>query len=104
MNSIVWIGGGAGIIAGLLAYMWLQKRPREPESPPTEAPRPAPAVEAPSDPTQIAPSPMAREPGHASAQQQLYVLALNDREAGDPHFKPDPAAMQLLMTAGQEFA
>jgi HD-like signal output (HDOD) protein len=31
-------------------------------------------------------------------------LALNDKEAGDPHFSPDPVAMQMLMSAGQEFA
>jgi HD-like signal output (HDOD) protein len=34
----------------------------------------------------------------------LHALALNDKEAGNPHFASDPAAMQLLMTAGQEFA
>ena len=101
MNSIAWIGGGAGLVA-VVAYLWLQSRPRAANSSPADRPRVAMPVEA--EPTQIAPSLVAREPGHASPQQLLHVLALNDKEAGDPHFAPDPAAMQLLMSAGQEFA
>jgi HD-like signal output (HDOD) protein len=110
MNSIAWIGGGAGLIAGVIAYVWLQRSSRASENREVETPRPAetpqpsaPTEGAVADPTQIAPPLVLREPGHASPQQLLHALALNDKEAGDPHFSPDQAAMQLLMSAGQEF-
>jgi HD-like signal output (HDOD) protein len=109
MNHIGWIaGGGAALIAGVIAYLWLQRSARAPDRSEAGARRPVEkpqsSAAAAADPTQIAPPLVARAPGHASPQQLLHALALNDKEAGDPHFASDPVAMQMLMSAGQEFA
>lgn len=110
MNNIGWIAGGAALIAAVIVFLWLQRSARGSQADAADAAgatrnsAPAAVTTAAADPTQIAPSLVARDTNHASPQQLLHALALNDKQAGDPHFSPDPAAMQLLMSAGQEFA
>ena len=114
MNSIIWIAIGAAVILAIVAYLWSSGRGRHrpadsshPAPPAAAAPPVAkPSAKAPAPaPVQAAPaSAAAREPARVPPQQLLHALALNDKEAGDPQFTPDPAAMQLLMDAGQEFA
>jgi HD-like signal output (HDOD) protein len=114
MNNIGWIAGGVALIAAVIVYFWLQGRSRESRAPVTDAtsqggnaPPGAASAGTPAagaDATQIAPAPVTRDASHATPQQLLHALALNDKQAGDPHFSPDPAAMQMLMSAGQEFA
>jgi HD-like signal output (HDOD) protein len=104
MKSIALMGSGAALIAGVMAYIWLQRSARGSESRPAEKPRPTQTPLAPAPKAEEAPPPIARTAGQASPRQLLHVLALNDPQAGDPQFAPDPASMQLLMNAGQEFA
>jgi HD-like signal output (HDOD) protein len=109
VNSIIWIAAGTAVVVAIIAYAWTRWRVRGPDRPAEKlhsAQQPALAIPAasPKPTAQTSPASGGREPGHTSPEKLLHALALNDRDAGDPQFKPDPAAMQLLMSAGQEFA
>jgi len=113
LNSIIWIAIGTGVIVAIVLALWSSGRTRGSARPaekppsvqatPAASPAVAAATSAQSPPKPAAPITSGREPGHVSPEKMLHALALNDRDAGDPQFKPDPAAMQLLMNAGQEF-
>lgn len=90
----------------IAVILWRRRNRAGPDSPADARPASVPALEAASpEATIMAPSPAAAA-AHAagpSPLERVDALALGmDTSAAAP--RPDPAAMQMLMNAGQEFA
>lgn len=110
MNIILWIAIGVALVAVVAVLAWRARRPREREIFTLINREGHTVVEAPSIPAGA--SAAAAPPAGATATaagappplQRVDALALGiDTSAGAP-YSPGPAAMQLLMNAGQEFA
>jgi len=97
MNIILWVALGVALVA---AVVFLLRR--------TPAARDADPIGAPAEPAVAAPPAAAAAPvrfmAPASPHLRVNALALEDPRVADAQYSPDPAAMQLLMGAGQEFA
>jgi hypothetical protein len=108
VNSIIWIAAGTAVVVAIIAFTWTSRRNHRQARPAAkthsaEAAAVASSASPPGAAAHVASASGTRDPVHPSPEKLLHALALNDRDAGDPQFKPDPTAMQLLMSAGQDF-
>jgi len=103
MKIILLIAIGVALVAVIALLMRRTRAAGEavtPASTPESLAAAGPAAAQPADSASI---PLRFVPG-PSAQQRVNALALDDQRATGAQYSPDPVAMQLLMSAGQEFA
>jgi len=96
MNIILWIAIGLALVAAVAFLMRRTRASRDVDVVAQPDPETAPQPAAAPAPTRVAAGP--------SPQQRVNALALDDPRVADAQYSPEPAAMQLLMNAGQEFA
>jgi len=106
MNIILWIAIGVALVAVAAVIAWRVSRPREREIFTLINRDGQTVVEAPSMPQAGTPLAAATGPagGGLPPLQRVDALALGIDSSNGAPYSPGPAAMQLLMNAGQEFA